>query len=139
MNAPVRGNVLADFRNKVIPDACRVILLLCALAAYALVPFYLGETICPMKRFFGVPCPTCGSTRAVVRLVHGDMGGAFATQPFVTAALVAVPVLVAVSWGLVGWSRTKKAVLSLAARPSFWLAFEVAVICNWVYLIRNGM
>ena len=126
-------------RNHIFPGAVRAVLLLCAVAAYALVPLYLGETICPMKRFLGVPCPGCGSTRAVIRLVHGDIRGAFAMQPFMMAVLVAVPFLAAVSWGRVGRSRTKKAVQSLAGRLSFWIVFEAAAICNWAYLIRNGI
>ena len=138
MHPTVRGNIFAVSRNDVIPRKLPGVLFLCAVAAYALVPLYLGKTICPMKLLLGVPCPTCGSTRAVVRFVQGDIRGAFAMQPFMMAVLVAAPFLVAVSWGLIGWSRTKKAVLSVAACPLFWIAFEAAAICNWVYLIRNG-
>ena len=36
---------------------------------------------CPFKAAVGIPCPTCGMTRAFVHLAHGDVGAAFAASP----------------------------------------------------------
>lgn len=34
-----------------------------------------------MRRATGRPCPGCGGTRSLVRLVHGDLRGAAAAHP----------------------------------------------------------
>lgn len=43
---------------------------------------------CVLKGLTGVPCPTCGSTRALVHLSHGDIVLAFLMNPLVTIALI---------------------------------------------------
>src|SRR5262245_55658791 len=51
--------------------------------------------VCVFKAVTGWPCPTCGSTRAVGRLLEGDLPGAFAMNPL--AVMVALAILL---WGL---------------------------------------
>lgn len=38
---------------------------------------------CPIYRFLGIPCPTCGMTRAFLCLLNGDIGGAFSMNPLI--------------------------------------------------------
>jgi hypothetical protein len=47
---------------------------------------------CAFARVFHTPCPGCGSTRAVLALVRGDLDGVLHTNPFgpVVAVLIAV-------------------------------------------------
>ena len=40
-----------------------------------------GLISCPIYRIFGIPCPTCGTTRAWVRFFKGDIAGAFSMHP----------------------------------------------------------
>jgi hypothetical protein len=47
---------------------------------------------CPVRLVFGVPCPTCGITRATRLVVHGELGAATRMHPLVW---LAVPVVVA--------------------------------------------
>jgi hypothetical protein len=49
--------------------------------------------VCLFNRLTGLPCPTCGMTRAVCRAVHGDFARSVASHP---AGLV-------LAAGLVGW------------------------------------
>ena len=37
--------------------------------------------LCPVRRATGRPCPGCGGTRSLVRLVHGDLRGAAVAHP----------------------------------------------------------
>lgn len=43
---------------------------------------------CAFKGLLGVPCPTCGSTRAVVHLSHGEIASALAMNPVITLVIV---------------------------------------------------
>ena len=98
----------------------------------------LPFTVCILKAFTGIPCPTCGSTRAVGCLAHGDLPGAFAMNPLAAAALLAL-----VPWALADLALfTQGRALGLSVSPgvgrALRLAVVVAVLANWVYLIAAG-
>lgn len=60
----------------------RISLLLLATAALAPVArIDAGPVLCPVRRTTGRPCPGCGGTRSLVRLVHGDLRGSVAAHP----------------------------------------------------------
>ena len=60
----------------------RVSLLLLALAATTPVARVdTGPVVCPVRRATGRPCPGCGGTRSLVRLLHGDLRGSAAAHP----------------------------------------------------------
>ncbi len=44
-----------------------------------------GAETCLSRVTFGVPCPLCGGTSSWVAMWHGQVGGAFALNPFATA------------------------------------------------------
>src|SRR5689334_14229058 len=57
------------------------------------IPFQV--TVCPLKHITGIPCPTCGGTRALKALGHGAVLAALRWNPLVTiVALAAVPFLI---------------------------------------------
>lgn len=120
----------ADFRGKL--DAA---IALGTIAAFVLCAHWMGIVVCPLRRFVGIPCPTCGSTRAVLRLVRGDFAGAFALQPLVTGLLLSFPIflLVGCRWGLrlprTAWGR-----------GLLYGGVVCAVALNWAYVLwREGM
>jgi hypothetical protein len=43
---------------------------------------------CVFKGLTGIPCPTCGATRSVVHLSHGDILTAFTMNPLTTLCLM---------------------------------------------------
>ena len=94
--------------------------------------------LCYVKAFTGLPCPSCGSTRAVGRLFALDVPGAFAMNPLmalaaVTLAAWAVADLVLLPRRLVLGLEVGKptgAVLRIAA--------VVALVLNWTYLLVAG-
>jgi hypothetical protein len=95
----------------------------------------LGFTFCVFKLATGLPCPTCGSTRALGRLAHLDLAGAVAMNP-----LAAAFSLVLVLWGL-GDALVVTRGKALRLRvPETWrlplrLAALLAVVLNWVFLL----
>ncbi len=53
-----------------------------AVAACALGLYIWSGLACPFKAVTGMPCPTCGMTRSLVALSHGDIGASLACHPF---------------------------------------------------------
>ena len=107
-----------------------------ALATARLHPLWDGllQTRCPLLALFGVPCVTCGGTRALVALVTGDAFQALAWNP-----LVALGGLTAIGWLplatliLVGWLEPPRipTVIPVAGRRAIVAGFAL----NWGYLL----
>jgi len=95
-------------------------------------------TLCVFKGLTGLPCPTCGSTRALGRLFALDFAGALGMNPFTTL----VAVLVA-GWAVADLAllpRRRALGLEVPKRLGFALRVGalVLVLANWVYLIAAG-
>lgn len=94
---------------------------------------------CGFKTAFGLPCISCGSTRATLHLLHGDFLGALAFQP-----LTLTLYLLLVIWGLTSlWAllRRRSVRLSFSEREEFWLKVGLVAVplMNWSYLIAAGV
>ncbi len=97
----------------------------------------LGE--CGFKTAFDLPCISCGSTRATIHLLHGDIFTAISFQP-----LTLTLYLLLVAWGVASlWAFVARRSIRLefSDREEFALkAGLVAVpIMNWAYLIAAGV
>jgi hypothetical protein len=120
-----------------------LVLLLGAAGAAALLPwvplFARFAPACPFHAWTGLPCPGCGTTRAVTALAGGDLAGAFAWNPLATLGLAAgflvaalalpwvearAPVPVLRPGGLPAWSRALAAA-ALAAQWAWLVAARV--------------
>lgn len=105
-----------------------------ALLRLDLLPF----SICFFKAFTGLPCPTCGGTRALACLAHLDVASAFAMNPLVAAGAFMIA-----AWALADLAllpRRRAAVVEL--RPglaSVVRGTAVALLAaNWSYLVAAG-
>jgi hypothetical protein len=98
----------------------------------------LPFVLCGFKQLTGLPCPTCGGTRALGRLAALDVHGAFVMNPLAVALAVAVA-LWAVS-DLVLLPRRQS--LRLGIRPDLATPVRVTVVLvalmNWAYLVLAG-
>ena len=62
-----------------------------------------GQTciaVCPSKLFYGLPCPGCGTTRATLQLLHGNLLAAVRLNPnclLAAAFLLFYPLLLLLS------------------------------------------
>jgi hypothetical protein len=95
-------------------------------------------TFCVFKGLSGLPCPTCGSTRAVARLFDLDPAGALAMNPFTTVAAVVIAAWAVVDVLLLPRRRALRVGLSGSLGRAFRIAAFAAFVANWVYLIAAG-
>lgn len=86
----------------------RTVVYLLALLVYEVLLFALGIT-CPIYAVFGVKCPTCGVSRAVIALLSLDVEGYINYHP------MAIPLLLAV-WLMINaeFFKRKKAVYAIS-------------------------
>jgi len=84
-----------------------------------------APSLCLFKNLTDHPCPTCGSTRAVLALAKGQFTAAFSSNPLMTVLILATPlllVLARLSPGL--WRRSTPG----------WILLSLMAL-NWVYLL----
>lgn len=113
-----------------------------ALALLALAPFggRLARLLisCPFKKITGLPCPTCGATRAALALARFDFAGALLHYPLMTLAWVAL-----IGGGLLaGLSVLLRIELPEPPRSlkTWQIALAVAaIVANWAYSIATGV
>jgi Protein of unknown function (DUF2752) len=94
---------------------------------------------CPFLAMTGLPCLTCGVTRATIAVCHGDFLSAFWWNPLAFVALCGVAVFdvyaAVVLLGrtprlrIVDWTRMEKNVVRIA--------IVCAILLNWLYLLGN--
>lgn len=93
-----------------------------------------GVVLCPFRRCTGGYCPGCGGTRAARRLVHGDVAGAWAHNPWVVllaAQVVVIGALLLFRGPSVGRTMTRL-LLPLT------IANGLAAISIWILRLHDG-
>lgn len=98
----------------------------------------LPIAICVFKQLTGLPCPSCGSTRALARLALLDVWGALSMNPLFVVASLGLVV-----WGvaeLVLWTRGTTLAFEASPGVARLLRFAAvaAVLVNWAYLIASS-
>ena len=106
------------------------------LAAAWLHPLWAGHVgaPCPLLAIVGIPCVTCGGTRALVALVTGDAIDALTWNPLVAlggaAAILWLPVAALMLGGLLKPPRIPSTLPAVGR-----VAAVGAVALNWAYLL----
>lgn len=114
------------------------LLIVLGIAAAALPGIEQGPVACPFRAVTGLPCPTCGLTRATHWLMRGDVARAFAVNPFDTAfLLVVVPAFI----GMWVANRTGgfavRMSMSRSERRVAWTAIAAVAAANWAYVLAT--
>jgi hypothetical protein len=109
--------------------------LVCAAAAPWALAFAKGLPPCPFHWLTGLPCATCGGTRALLALGRFDLGAAFGWNPLVAGAgiLFIAGGVVALGAALAGGE-----VRAPRPAPALRAALALAVAANWVFLVAAG-
>jgi hypothetical protein len=107
------------------------------LAAYIYAPHaQSGPVLCPFHGLIGLPCPSCGLTRAMCALVSGDVAGALKWNALVVPVallLAAAPVVAMVELAAGREARFYRRIL-FSRRAAEMLAVGVVVY----HLARSG-
>ncbi|HUL42955.1 MAG TPA: DUF2752 domain-containing protein [Bacteroidota bacterium] len=100
--------------------------------------------VCLFRDITGIPCPSCGTTRALMLLVRGKVTDSFYFNPFgffIAIGMGVLPFWLAYDW-IAGktsfhrwYSRTEKFI-----RTSKWKVgiAMVLVLSNWIWNITKG-
>ena len=94
---------------------------------------------CGIKASFGIPCLSCGATRATLHLLHGDFVDAIQMQPLVISLYALIVVWGSASLWAMRRNRTYFPELSVKEGVSFVALCVVVVLGNWVYLLKAGI
>lgn len=111
-----------------------------SLALLVLSPFAsrlaLAAPPCPMKAMTGVPCMTCGGTRAALALTRLELGTALQMNPAVALGMLGLVLggLVAGALALSGRSIPEPRSFPLWLR----IALIAAFAANWIWVIAHG-
>jgi hypothetical protein len=110
-----------------------------ALAVLAAIPFAPAlapfAPACPLRAWTGIPCLTCGGTRAKVALAGGDVFAAFAANPLVTLAAIAF-----VAGGLAAPLRlaTGRGLPAMRSLPRWArVAIALAIAGSWLWVVLS--
>ena len=87
---------------------------------------------CPLKELTGIPCPTCGGTRALAALARLDLKEALLCNPLVTVVWLMMP---AATILMELKPRLWQATLARFGLPAIMVAGVAALLMNWILLI----
>ena len=93
-------------------------------AAVVIVLYIILPIGCPIKYFLHFDCPACGSTRAIISLLRGDIRAYFTYNP------VALPLLAVVLFAL------HKGLFNLNRRTEMLIIISIAVCVCIAYIFR---
>lgn len=92
---------------------------------------------CTFQALTGVPCFTCGSTRAAVAFLHGELGSAFRWNPMAAAGFIAILAYDAYAAAvlLFGLPRLRLRGPGTETRKTLVRLLVILALINWVYLL----
>ena len=102
-------------------------------------------TVCPFKLVAGYPCPSCGTTRSITALLHGNILEAFMINPLgIVSSLLILSVVVLLTLDLLTkkdyYYRVYRQVEKfLQTHQVFSIVLILLVITNWIWNISKGL
>ena len=86
----------------------------------------LDVALCPLAGLCGVPCPSCGLTRATIALINADLRRSFLLHPGAT------PVLIYLALGALGWTYWRKSAVWVRVMTIGGIALALALTLLWI-------
>jgi hypothetical protein len=103
-----------------------------------------GLEICVLKNVAGLPCPSCGTTRSILHLLHGDLSTALFMNPFGIIAFIGMVVFP--FWIIYDYWNAKGSLwtcylqfIKFFSNKKFSFVVIVLVLLNWIWNIQKGI
>lgn len=103
-----------------------------------------GLQICVLKNTVGLACPSCGTTRSILHLLHGDFSSAVLLNPFGIFAFIGF--MVVPFWLLYDYFNSKRTLwtiyiycISSFQNKKFTFLVILLVLLNWIWNIQKGI
>lgn len=100
--------------------------------------------VCLFKTATGIPCPSCGSTRAVLALMAGNVHEALLLNPF--GFVIALVMLLAPVWICYDLASKETTLFDFyccletwVRKPAIAFPLVLLVIINWIWNISKGL
>ncbi len=102
------------------------------------------STVCLFKNVTSMPCPSCGSTRAVVALAEGDFMGAFQWNPI--GFIIALVLVISPLWIASDLLARRRTLPGFIERAENWLQNPwvyapaiILILANWLWTFSKGL
>lgn len=112
-------------------DVIGLLLILGIIGTVAFSAYAVGVPLCLFRHFTGIPCPCCGTTRACLSVLRGDLVGALKFNPLAVIAIFTGPFAL--------WLMTRRKAWSIVAFVLSRGVIVLAVLLNWAYLIYSAL
>jgi hypothetical protein len=102
--------------------------------AWMIISWHIPLPPCGMRLLLGLPCPLCGSTRALAALANLDLTLAFRLNPFTTAFVFGSALWLLLSFLFPYFASKPTAPVRKVRLLSLpWLGVAL-LVANWIYL-----
>ncbi len=110
-----------------------------ALLALSWLALKLPWPVCTFRSLTGLPCVTCGATRAGLAFFHGHLGTAWQFNPLVFVGLCAIALYDLYAAVVLGarLPRVRVVIPERAVRKATLVGVLLAGVGNWIYLLRT--
>lgn len=100
--------------------------------------------VCLIKHVTNVPCPSCGTTRSVISLSHGNFIEALSINPlgyFIGLIMTISPLWIIMDIFLRKdtFYNAYQRMEALFKRPMVIAVFSITILINWVWNIMKGL
>lgn len=100
--------------------------------------------VCLFKHVTDIPCPSCGSTRSVLAMLHGDFMKSLFINPF--GFVIAFIMLATPLWMIIDLSNKRKTLFDFyhkielkLKKPLYAIPLIFLVMMNWIWNITKGL
>ncbi|WP_215225461.1 DUF2752 domain-containing protein [Echinicola shivajiensis] len=103
-----------------------------------------GFTVCLIKNTTNIPCPSCGSTRSVLSILHFDFPMAFYYNPLgflIVPAMLILPfwILLDIIFQKESFWKVYQKLEQKIVKPSLAIPLILLVLINWAWNIYKGI